>query len=74
MTKEPDYRYKNHLLALKQSNIMNKIDTPLIRELRGYVMLMMMRSDQNKLVMRSDLEATVIEGSAEGAFSEAIEI
>lgn len=42
--KQSDFRYKNHLTALNQSGIMNNITTPLMQELRGYVMLMMMRS------------------------------
>jgi hypothetical protein len=35
--------YKKHLDALKEAGIMNKIDTPLAKELRGWVMLMLMR-------------------------------
>lgn len=37
--------YENHLKALKSEWIMNKIDTPMDREVRWYVMLMLMRSD-----------------------------
>ena len=37
--------YENHLKALKFEWIMNKIDTPMNKEVRGYVMLMLMRSN-----------------------------
>ena len=36
--------YENHLKALKSEWIMNKIDTPSDKEIRWYVMLMLMRS------------------------------
>ena len=36
--------YENHLKALKAEWIMTKIDTPMNKEVRGYVMLMLMRS------------------------------
>ena len=36
--------YENHLKALKTEWIMNKINTPTNKEIRWYVMLMMMRS------------------------------
>ena len=36
--------YTNHLDALKNAWVMSKIDTPTQKELRGYVMLMMMRA------------------------------
>ena len=36
--------YENHLKALKSEWIMTKIDTPMNKEVRGYVMLMLMRS------------------------------
>ncbi|MEI7563572.1 MAG: hypothetical protein WCJ39_08305 [bacterium] len=36
--------------ALKNSDIMKKIDDPLMFELRGYVMLMLMRADMNGIV------------------------
>lgn len=40
--------YENHLKALKSEWIMSKIDTPSSKEVRGYVMLMLMRStDEN---------------------------
>ena len=40
--------YENHLKALKSEWIMNKINTPMNKEVRGYVMLMLMRStDEN---------------------------
>lgn len=40
--------YENHLKALKSEWIMNKIDIPMSKEVRGYVMLMLMRSsDEN---------------------------
>jgi len=37
--------YAKHLQALKDEGIMNKIDNPNMKEVRGYVMLMMMRAD-----------------------------
>ena len=44
--------YENHLKALKSEWIMNKIDTPMNKEMRGYVMLMLMRSsDENARVI-----------------------
>jgi len=36
--------YAKHLNALKNAGIMTKIATPLQKEIRGYVMLMMMRA------------------------------
>ena len=36
--------YENHLKTLKSEWIMNKIDTPMNKEIRWYVMLMLMRS------------------------------
>ena len=40
--------YENHLKALKSKWIMAKINTPMDKEVRGYVMLMLMRStDEN---------------------------
>ena len=36
--------YENHLKALKSEWIMTKISTPMNKEVRGYVMLMLMRS------------------------------
>ena len=40
--------YQNHLKALKAEWIMSKIDTPSSKEVRGYVMLMLVRStDEN---------------------------
>ena len=38
--------YLLHLDALQKESIMQKIDTPENKELRGYVMLMLMRSIQ----------------------------
>ncbi len=38
--------YTNHLNALKTAGIMTKIDTPNTAEIRGFVMLMMMRADK----------------------------
>ena len=38
--------YENHLKALKSEWIMNKIDTPMNKEIRWYVMLMLMRSHE----------------------------
>lgn len=37
--------YENHLKALQRDGIMKKIDQPENKEQRGFVMLMMMRSD-----------------------------
>ena len=43
--------YENHLKALKTEWIMNKINTPMDKEIRWYVMLMLMRSlDENTKV------------------------
>lgn len=43
--------YENHLKALKTEWIMNKINTPMDKEIRWYVMLMLMRSlDKNTKV------------------------
>ena len=36
--------YENHLKALKSEWIMNRIETPMNKEVRGFVMLMLMRS------------------------------
>ena len=38
--------YKDHLNFLKSEGIMNQIDNPSMTEVRGYVMLMMMRADE----------------------------
>ena len=38
--------YLGHLNALKQAWVMSKIDTPSMKELRGYVMLMLMRANK----------------------------
>ncbi len=38
--------YKDHLNFLKAEGIMNQIDNPSMTEVRGYVMLMMMRADE----------------------------
>ena len=40
-----DNYYSKHLNALKNAWIMTKIDTPFQKEIRGYVMLMLMRSN-----------------------------
>jgi len=40
-------RYKNHLQALQQASIMNNISYPMMNEVRGYVILMLMKSQQN---------------------------
>ena len=39
--------YENHLKALKHEWIMNNISAPTNKEMRGYVMLMLMRSSNN---------------------------
>lgn len=39
--------YQNHLKALKSEWIMNNISSPMNKEIRGYVMLMLMRSVLN---------------------------
>ena len=41
-----DPYYKDHLNFLKSEGIMNQIDNPFMTEVRGYVMLMMMRADE----------------------------
>jgi hypothetical protein len=38
-----NYRYQNHLNALKSREIMNYTDAPMIRELRGNVFIMLHR-------------------------------
>lgn len=40
-------RYNAHLEALQTANIMTNIDNPMTPEIRGYVMLMMQRADEN---------------------------
>lgn len=42
--------YSKHLQALKEAGIMMRIATPMMLELRGYVMLMLMRTDVKWLV------------------------
>ncbi len=42
--------YSKHLQALKEAGIMMRISTPMMLELRGYVMLMLMRTDVKWLV------------------------
>jgi hypothetical protein len=42
-----DPYYKEHLNFLKSEGIMTKIDNPNMTEVRGYVMLMMMRADDS---------------------------
>lgn len=39
--------YKAHLEALKAEGIMTKIDNPEMKEVRGYVMIMMQRADED---------------------------
>jgi hypothetical protein len=46
MNKADPY-YKEHLNFLKEQGIMNDISNPNMLEVRGYVMLMMMRSDSS---------------------------
>lgn len=46
--------YENHLKALKSEWIMNKIDTPMNKEVRGYVMLMLMRSYEPDYIQSYD--------------------
>ena len=50
--------YENHLKALKSEKIMNKIDTPMVNEIRGYVMLMLMRSDPDYIQSYNDEDYT----------------
>ena len=45
-TTKPD-RYGNHLAALNAVSVMNDISNPHMMEIRGYVMLMMKRADQD---------------------------
>ena len=42
-TTKPDNRYVGHIQALKAKGYINKIDTPFMQELNGYVMLIMKR-------------------------------
>ncbi|MBO4517104.1 S-layer homology domain-containing protein [bacterium] len=42
-----DPYYKEHLNFLKNEGIMTQIDNPSMTEVRGYVMLMMMRADES---------------------------
>jgi len=44
---QPGKRYEAHLKALNAAGIMKDISTPMVAELRGYVMLMMMRVDED---------------------------
>lgn len=46
-TGEKNERYQKHLQALNEKSVMNVINTPWMVELRGRVMLMMMRADPN---------------------------
>ncbi|MDD3262836.1 MAG: hypothetical protein PHR61_03235 [Candidatus Absconditabacteria bacterium] len=46
-------RYQKHLLALNQNNIMKVIDIPWMVELRGRVMLTMMRADPNRTIQHA---------------------
>jgi hypothetical protein len=39
-------RYNKHLQALNEVGIMNNISTPTMKEIRGYVMLMMQRTNE----------------------------
>ncbi len=41
--------YVNHLNALKDAGVMTKIDNPTMKEVRGYVMLMMQRADESNV-------------------------
>jgi len=45
-----DNRYIDHLKALKQYKVMKYIDTPAMKELRWYVMIMMQRADQSWII------------------------
>ena len=45
---QPWLRYAAHLNALKTANIMTKISIPTMDELRGYVMIMLMRVSQKQ--------------------------
>lgn len=42
--------YQNHLKALKSEWIMNNISSPMNKEVRGYVMLMLMRSQKSDYI------------------------
>ena len=48
--------YENHLKALKLEWIMNKIETPMDKEVRWYVMLMLMRSYEPDYIQSYDDE------------------
>ncbi|MCF7834684.1 hypothetical protein K9M48_01325 [Candidatus Gracilibacteria bacterium] len=47
-----DNRYIDHLNALKAHGVMNYIDNPAMKELRGYVMIMMQRADESGIIKR----------------------
>ena len=49
--------YENHLKALKSEWIMTKIDSPMNKEVRGYVMLMLMRSTDENAKFRDNTSA-----------------
>lgn len=47
-TETPESRYVTHLQALKAKGYINKIDTPFMQELKGYVLLIMKRIADQK--------------------------
>ena len=59
--------YENHLKALKSEWIMTKIDSPMNKEVRGYVMLMLMRNTDENAKFRDNT-------SADNQISEVIEM
>ena len=46
----PLMRYSKHLQALKEAKVMMRISTPMMLELRGYVMLMLMRAEVKGII------------------------
>lgn len=59
--------YANHLSALKNNGVMTKIDTPFNAELRGFVMIMMLRAD-----LKDDGQLTTIPKKANESIWEKI--
>ncbi len=57
-----DYRFKNHLAALKANAIMNNISDPYMLELRWYIMIMMQRTDESGIVSRMRPRTAFING------------
>lgn len=52
-----EYWYMPHLYALKKDGVMNYIADPWMYELRSFIMIVMMRSDQNGLLSNQTLSS-----------------